>query len=89
MGTGRLARELVSEILQHPELGIHVVGFADDNPAMIGTSVVNPKVIGLHQDLTKIVSDYGVDHIAVELKDRRGRLADRRFAQPENARCCR
>jgi sugar transferase (PEP-CTERM system associated) len=74
VGTGRLARELVTEILRHAELGINVVGFADDNPANIGVSIVNPKVIGLCQDLPKIVTDHKVDHIAVELQDRRGHL---------------
>lgn len=74
IGTGRLARELVTEILRHPELGMKVCGFVDDDPALVGSSVVNPRVVGLSSDLPKIVSDYRVDHVVVELKDRRGRL---------------
>ncbi len=74
LGTGRLARELVTEILRHPELGIAVSGFVDDNPALVGISVVNPKVIGLFKEIPQIVAQTKVDRIVVELQDRRGRL---------------
>jgi sugar transferase (PEP-CTERM system associated) len=74
LGTGRLARELVTEILRHPELGIGVSGFVDENPALVGVSVVNPKVIGLYKELPRIVAETKVDRIVVELQDRRGRL---------------
>jgi sugar transferase (PEP-CTERM system associated) len=74
VGTGRLARELVIEILRRPELGIAVSGFADDNPALVGVSIVNPKVIGLCSELPRIVAENRVDRVVVELQDRRGRL---------------
>jgi sugar transferase (PEP-CTERM system associated) len=74
LGTGRLARELVTEILRRPELGIAIVGFADDDPALLGASIVNPRVIGLAQDLPRLAMEYQVDKVVVELQDRRGRL---------------
>ncbi len=74
LGTGRLARTLVKEVLNRPELGFQVQGFVDDDPALLGVSIVNPKVIGLPADLPKIVSERKVDRIVVELQDRRGRL---------------
>jgi sugar transferase (PEP-CTERM system associated) len=74
LGTGPLARELVREVLRHPELGIKVVGFVGDNPQLVGISIVNPRVIGLCQDLPQLVSNYKVDRIIVELQDRRGKL---------------
>ena len=74
LGTGRLARELVTEILRRPELGLGVVGFVDDNPSLVGTSVVNPKVLGMSRDLSEIVMANNVDRVVVELQDRRGRL---------------
>jgi sugar transferase (PEP-CTERM system associated) len=74
LGTGRLARELVTEVLRRPELGIAICGFADDNPALLGTSIVNPRVIGLTQDLPRLVRDHRVDKVVVEFQDRRGRL---------------
>jgi sugar transferase (PEP-CTERM system associated) len=74
LGTGRLARELVREILQRPDLGIAVVGFVDDNPALLGTSIVNPQVLGMPHDLPRLAKEYQVHRIVVELQDRRGRL---------------
>jgi sugar transferase (PEP-CTERM system associated) len=74
LGTGNLAREAVKEILRRPELGIQILGFVDDNPHLVGQSVVNPRVIGTYQDLRKIVAEKGVDRIVVGLPDRRGKL---------------
>jgi sugar transferase (PEP-CTERM system associated) len=74
LGTGRLARELVTEILRHPELGIGVCGFVDDNPALLGTSIVNPRVVGPSSDLRSIVMEHKADRVVVELQDRRGRM---------------
>jgi sugar transferase (PEP-CTERM system associated) len=74
LGTGNLAREAVREILRHPELGIKVVGFVDDDPGLVGVSIVNPSVIGVYQDLAKLVGGHRVDRIVVGLQDRRGKL---------------
>jgi len=74
MGTGPLARSLATEILGHREYGLQVCGFVDDNPALVGVSIVNPKVLGLSKELRRIVVDNGVDAVVVELQDRRGRL---------------
>ena len=74
LGTGRLARTLATEIVRRPELGLVVCGFLDDDPSLLGVSIVNPKVIGLNRDLKRIVSERPVEKIVVELQDRRGRL---------------
>ena len=74
LGTGRLARALAREILQRPELGFAVCGFLDDDPSLLGVSIVNPKVIGLNTDLKRIVAEQPINKIVVELQDRRGRL---------------
>lgn len=74
LGTGNLAREAVREILAHPELGINVLGFVGDNPKMVGVSIVNPKVIGVFEDLPELMARHRIDHIVVGLQDRRGKL---------------
>ena len=60
--------------MAHPELGIQVLGFIDDNPKLVGVSIVNPKVIGLYADLPALVAKHKIDHIVVGLQDRRGKL---------------
>lgn len=74
LGTGNLAQEAVKEILRRPELGINMLGFVDDNPKLVGQSIVNPKVIGTYRDLQKLVTEENVDGIIVGLSDRRGKL---------------
>ncbi len=74
LGTGRLARDLVREIIRRPELGIGVSGFLGDDPALVGVSIVNPKVIGLYKDLSQIIAEKKVNRVVVELQDRRGQL---------------
>ncbi len=74
LGTGPLAQELVKEIIRRPELGFCVRGFVDHNPSLVGVSIINPKVLGLYHELPRLVSENRIDHIAVEVKDRRGRL---------------
>lgn len=74
MGTGPLARAVAIELLRHREFGLKVCGFVDDNPALVGVSIVNPKVLGLNTDLKRVVSEKKINRIVVELKDRRGRL---------------
>jgi sugar transferase (PEP-CTERM system associated) len=74
IGTGQLARALAKEILHRPHFGLSITGFLDDNPALQGVSIVNPKVIGRNSDLPRIVSEKRVQKVVVELQDRRGRL---------------
>jgi sugar transferase (PEP-CTERM system associated) len=74
IGTGPLARALAAEILLYPQLGLSVRGFVDDDPALQGVSIVNPRVIGLTKNLEAIVSEERIDHVVVEVQDRRGRL---------------
>ncbi len=74
LGTGRLARELVREILRKPELGLGVRGFVDDDPDLLGVSIVNPSVVGLYEHLPQIIAQHKINRIVVELEDRRGKL---------------
>jgi sugar transferase (PEP-CTERM system associated) len=74
LGTGRLARELVEEVLRHPEYGYRVSGFISDEPGLVGVSIVNPRVLGVYSELSALISKHKIDRIVVEQKDRRGKL---------------
>jgi sugar transferase (PEP-CTERM system associated) len=74
MGTGHLARRVASEILRRPEVGMVVSGFIGDDPSLVGVSILNPKVIGLSNDVQRIVKENSVDKIVVAIQDRRGQL---------------
>lgn len=74
IGTGRNAVELARETLERREAGYSIVGFAGDDPHLIGQSLINPSVLGLTAELESIVAQHQVERIVVALDDRRGRM---------------
>ena len=66
-----LARELFD---RRHDLGVEIVGFVDPDPAMVGTPVINPGVIGTIEDIPSIVRARNVDRVIVSLVDARGKL---------------
>jgi sugar transferase (PEP-CTERM system associated) len=74
VGTGPSARKVARLILDQHDYPYQVVGFIDEDPAMVGRSVVNPRVLGTPADIERIVRDHDVRRIVVGLTDRRGRL---------------
>ena len=74
IGAGTPAVELAREVLARRDLGYRIIGFIADNPMMIGQSLVNPKVVGVANDIMQIVERERVDRVVVALNDRRGHL---------------
>lgn len=74
LGTGPVARRVAQEVLARPHLGLKVHGFVDDDPALQGVSIVNPRVIGTTADLPGLVERDAVGRVVVALNERRGRL---------------
>jgi sugar transferase (PEP-CTERM system associated) len=72
VGSGPFAVEVARETLQRPDAGFRVVGFVDDDPALLGKSLINPKVIGLTSELAAVVKRESIDRIVVAITDRRG-----------------
>ncbi len=56
------------------ELGVEIAGFIDPDPAKVGTSLLNPGIIGTIEDIPRIVRAHGVDRVVVSLADARGTL---------------
>jgi sugar transferase (PEP-CTERM system associated) len=74
VGTSASARTVAREVLDQHDYAYTILGFIDDDPAMIGRSIVNPKVIGTPADIVRLVRDHRVNRIIVGLSDRRGKL---------------
>ena len=75
IGTGNTAKDIAKRILSKEKVGYKIVGFiAEDNSLKIGTSLVNPKIIGTCHDMCEIVEKEGISRIIVALSERRGRL---------------
>lgn len=74
VGSGPFAVEIAREALGRPDAGFRVVGFVDNDPALVGKSLINPKVIGLTSELGSLVRSEHIDRIVVAIGDRRGQF---------------
>lgn len=74
VGSGPFAIEIAKETLERKDAGYRVVGFVDNDPALVGKSLINPKVIGLTSDLAALVRRENIDRLVVAIGDRRGQF---------------
>lgn len=74
VGTSSASVALAKELHRRTDLGVHIVGFVDADPAMVGTPVFNPAVIGTIDDIPEIVRSQAIDRVVVSLADARGKL---------------
>ena len=81
IGTDAAARTVVRQVLAQQDFPYQVVGFIDDDPARMGESVVNPRVVGTSADIAAVVAARNVDLIVVALNDRRGHLPARELLE--------
>jgi len=75
VGTNAAAVDLARELYeQRHELGVEIAGFIDPDPAKVGTSLLNPGIVGTIEDIPRIVRAHKVDRVVVSLADARGTL---------------
>jgi len=74
LGTDFEAIAVAREIMLRREHGYEVIGFVGQARALVGQSLINPRVIGVMDDLEELVRQGRPDRIVVALSDRRGKL---------------
>ena len=75
VGTSGAAVALARELFERrSELGVHIVGFIDSDPAKVGAPLINPGIIGTIDQIPTIVHGQHVDRVVVSLTDARGKL---------------
>ena len=81
VGSGNLAVELAREVLNRPDAGYRIVGFVGNDAELLGKSLINPRVIGLTEQLDDIVKKENIDRIVVAMGERRGQLPTNKLLQ--------
>ena len=81
VGSGNLAVEVAREVLNRPDAGYRIVGFVGTDSELLGKSLINPRVIGLTEELDAIVKREGIDRIVVAMGERRGQLPTDKLLQ--------
>jgi len=74
LGTDDNAITLAREVLNRRESGYTVVGFLGNEPELVGKSLINPKVVGLYDQVGEMISRYRASRVVVAASDRRKRL---------------
>ncbi|HUS10982.1 MAG TPA: TIGR03013 family XrtA/PEP-CTERM system glycosyltransferase, partial [Pyrinomonadaceae bacterium] len=74
VGSGDLAVEVAREVLARPDAGYRVVGFVGTDEEQLGKSLINPRVIGMTNELEEIVKREDIDRIVVAMSERRTQL---------------
>jgi sugar transferase (PEP-CTERM system associated) len=74
IGTGPLAKEITTTTLEQMDTGFKVIGFISDDPLKIGTSLVNPAIIGDYLHMSELIDKEKPDRIIVALEERRGKF---------------
>jgi len=81
VGSGDLAVEVAREVLNRPDAGYRIVGFVGNDAELLGKSLINPRVIGLTEQLDEIVKRENIDRIVVAMGERRGQLPTNKLLQ--------
>lgn len=81
VGSGNLAVELAREVLNRPDAGYRIAGFVGTDSELLGKSLINPRVIGLTEQLEEVVKQEGVDRIVVAMGERRGQFPTDKLLQ--------
>ena len=81
VGSGNLAVELAREVLDRPDAGYRIVGFVGTDADLLGKSLINPRVIGMTEELDDIVKRENIDRIVVAMGERRGQLPTSKLLQ--------
>lgn len=74
VGSGNLAVEVARQVLDRPDAGYRVVGFLGTEAEQVGKSLINPRVIGMTDQLEEIVNREGIDRIVIAMGERRAKL---------------
>ena len=81
VGSGDSAVEVAREVLSRPDAGYRIVGFVGTDSELLGKSLINPRVIGLTEELGNIVTREDVDRIIVAMGERRGQFPTDKLLQ--------
>jgi sugar transferase (PEP-CTERM system associated) len=76
VGSGPLAKNIASEILERMDTGFKIIGFIAESPGRVGEKLASPSIIGDQSQIFDIAAREKVDRIIVALEERRGKFPD-------------
>ncbi len=71
-GAGKAGITVLTELRAQPELGLHVAGFLDDDPAKRNLRIHGEQVFGARADIERITERLNIDEILIALPNATG-----------------
>jgi FlaA1/EpsC-like NDP-sugar epimerase len=72
MGAGDAGAMMVREIVANPQLGLVPVGLVDDDPAKQGMVIHSLPVLGMREDIPRLLRERGIDEVIIAMPTARG-----------------
>lgn len=72
VGAGEAGEMVWEELWKHPELGLKVVGFVDDDPEKLGQRVKGIPVLGDRYAIPEIIEREGIGHVIIAIPSTSG-----------------
>jgi exopolysaccharide biosynthesis polyprenyl glycosylphosphotransferase len=63
VGSGKRGRRLAGTLVGRRQMGIHIVGYLDPDPAEVGRTIDGSAVLGTVDDITSVLKDHVVDEV--------------------------
>jgi len=77
IGAGSAGHLLVREAARRPQLGVEIVGFVDDDPRKLGTSIHGVRVLGVSDELADIGRRTGAEQALIAIAAAGGQQVQR------------
>jgi exopolysaccharide biosynthesis polyprenyl glycosylphosphotransferase len=65
VGAGTVGQSVARKLLQHPEYGVNLVGFVDDEPQERGIGLSDSTILGSPSELRRLVQELNVERVIV------------------------
>lgn len=73
IGAGGAGTAIIQELRRNPQLDYNPIGFVDDDPTKIGIKIHGRKVLGTTNDITRLISQYGVESVLIAIPSASGK----------------
>ncbi len=63
VGTGKRAQEFIDLVKAHSNWGLKIIGLIDDDPKLLGKSIMDYEVMGRIRDIPRILREFVIDRV--------------------------